>query len=62
MFEIVRNLSRLITLGARLTINMIAGKLLLCVGSAFFGSIVLNGMIFRIGGFCFLMLLLALTG
>ncbi len=50
------------TLGARLTINIIAGKLLLCVGSAFFGSIILNGIVFRVGGLCFLGLLLALTG
>jgi len=57
----VRNLRRFITLGARLTINMIAGKLLLCVGSAFFGAIILNGIVFRVGGFCFLSLLLALT-
>lgn len=62
VFEIVRNLSRFITLGARLTINIIAGKLLLCVGRAFFGSIVLNGIILRVGGLCFVMLLLALTG
>lgn len=58
----VRNLSRFITLGARLTINMIAGKLLLCVGRAFFGAIILNGMVFRVGGLCFLLLLMALTG
>jgi len=62
LFEMVRNLSRLITLGARLTINIIAGKLLLCVGRAFFGTIVLNGIVFSVGGFCFLALLLALTG
>ena len=57
----IRNLSRLITLGARLTINMIAGKLLLCVGRAFFGAIGLNNMLFGLGGICFLLLLLALT-
>lgn len=62
VFEMVRNLSRFITLGARLTINIIAGKLLLCVGSAFFGAIMLNGIIFRVGGLCFLVLLIALTG
>lgn len=62
VFEIVRNLRRFITLGARLTINIIAGKLLLCVGRAFFGSMVLNGIILRVGGICFVMLLLALTG
>nr|YP_006576382.1 ATP synthase F0 subunit 6 [Iridona iridescens]AEV94276.1 ATPase subunit 6 [Iridona iridescens] len=62
VFEMVSNLSRFITLGARLTMNMIAGKLLLCVGSAFFGSMVLNGMILSVGGFCFVLLLLALTG
>lgn len=61
IFEMVRNLSRFITLGARLTINIIAGKLLLCVGSAFFGAIILNGIVLRIGGICFLLLLLALT-
>lgn len=61
LFEIIRNLSRFITLGARLTINIIAGKLLLCVGRAFFGAIILNGIVLRIGGFCFLALLLALT-
>lgn len=61
LFEMVRNLRRFITLGARLTINIIAGKLLLCVGRAFFGAIMLNGIVFRVGGFCFLALLLALT-
>ena len=45
-----------------MTINIIAGKLLLCVGSAFFGSILLGGIIFRVGGICFTLLLLALTG
>jgi len=62
VFEMVRNLSRFITLGARLTMNIIAGKLLLCVGSAFFGSMVLNGIVLSVGGFCFVILLLALTG
>ena len=61
LFEMIRNLSRLVTLGARLTMNIIAGKLLLCVGRAFFGSIILNGIVFRIGGVFFLGLLLALT-
>jgi ATP synthase subunit 6 len=61
VFEMISNLSRLVTLGARLTINIIAGKLLLCVGSAFFGAIGLNGMLFGVGGICFLFLLLALT-
>lgn len=62
VFEIIRNLRRFVTLGARLTINIIAGKLLLCVGRAFFGAIVLNGIIFRVRGLCFLFLLIALTG
>lgn len=62
MFEIIRNLRRFITLGARLTINIIAGKLLLCVGRAFFGAMVLNGMVFRVAGICFVRILLALTG
>lgn len=62
VFEMVRNLSRLVTLGARLTMNMIAGKLLLCVGSVFFGSMVLNGAIISVVGFCFVSILLALTG
>ena len=62
VFEIVSNLSRFITLGARLTINIIAGKLLLCVGSAFFGAILLNGIFFSLGGLCFVSVLLALTG
>lgn len=61
VFEMVRNLSRFITLGARLTINIIAGKLLLCVGRAFFGAIILNGIVFGLGGMCFFLLLLALT-
>nr|QID02640.1 ATP synthase F0 subunit 6 [Scrobicularia plana] len=61
LFEMISNLSRFITLGARLTMNMIAGKLLLCVGSAFFGAMILNGMVLSLGGFCFLALLLALT-
>nr|YP_009431958.1 ATP synthase F0 subunit 6 [Donax variegatus]ATA66407.1 ATP synthase F0 subunit 6 [Donax variegatus] len=61
VFEMISNLSRLITLGARLTMNMIAGKLLLCVGSAFFGAMGLNNMLFGVGGLCFLLLLLALT-
>nr|YP_009431932.1 ATP synthase F0 subunit 6 [Donax semistriatus]ATA66381.1 ATP synthase F0 subunit 6 [Donax semistriatus] len=61
VFEMISNLSRLITLGARLTMNMIAGKLLLCVGSAFFGAMGLNNMLFGLGGICFLLLLLALT-
>ena len=55
-------MSRFITLGARLTMNIIAGKLLLCVGRAFFGSMVLNGIIYSVGGLCFVLLLLALTG
>nr|AJC10795.1 ATP synthase F0 subunit 6 [Macoma balthica]AJC10808.1 ATP synthase F0 subunit 6 [Macoma balthica]AJC10821.1 ATP synthase F0 subunit 6 [Macoma balthica]AJC10834.1 ATP synthase F0 subunit 6 [Macoma balthica] len=62
VFEMISNLSRFVTLGARLTMNMIAGKLLLCVGSAFFGAMVLNGMIFSVSGLCFLFLLMALTG
>lgn len=61
LFEIIRNLRRFITLGARLTMNIIAGKLLLCVGRAFFGAMLLNGMVFSLGGVCFLSLLLALT-
>ena len=62
IFEIISNIRRLVTLGARLTINMIAGKLLLCVGSAFFGSMILTGIIFSVGGLSFTLLLLALTG
>jgi F-type H+-transporting ATPase subunit a len=62
VFEMISNLSRLVTLGARLTMNIIAGKLLLCVGRAFFGSILLSGIVFSIGGLCFFLLLLALTG
>nr|AQZ26094.1 ATP synthase subunit 6 [Semelidae sp. STW-2017] len=61
LFEMISNLSRFITLGARLTMNMIAGKLLLCVGSAFFGAMLLNGMVFSLAGISFLSLLLALT-
>nr|YP_006576442.1 ATP synthase F0 subunit 6 [Solecurtus divaricatus]AEV94336.1 ATPase subunit 6 [Solecurtus divaricatus] len=62
LFEMVSNLSRLITLGARLTMNMIAGKLLLCVGSAFWGAMAVNGSALGLGGICFLLLILALTG
>nr|YP_009642906.1 ATP synthase F0 subunit 6 [Gari elongata]QCQ20470.1 ATPase subunit 6 [Gari elongata] len=62
LFEMISNLSRFVTLGARLTMNMIAGKLLLCVGSAFYGAMLLNGMAYGVGGICFLLLLLALTG
>nr|YP_010447199.1 ATP synthase F0 subunit 6 [Donax dysoni]UTM92207.1 ATP synthase F0 subunit 6 [Donax dysoni] len=62
VFEMISNLSRIVTLGARLTMNMIAGKLLLCVGSAFFGAMIINNMVFSVGGICFLLILLALTG
>nr|YP_006576418.1 ATP synthase F0 subunit 6 [Semele scabra]AEV94312.1 ATPase subunit 6 [Semele scabra] len=62
VFEMISNLSRLVTLGARLTMNMIAGKLLLCVGSAFFGVMVVSGAGISVGGLCFFLLLLALTG
>nr|QNV49112.1 ATP synthase F0 subunit 6 [Gari togata] len=52
VFEVVSVLSRLVTLGGRLTMNIIAGKLLTGIGSAFFGALFVGGSVFSPTFFC----------
>nr|QID02653.1 ATP synthase F0 subunit 6 [Scrobicularia plana] len=62
VFEVLSILSRSLTLGARLTMNMIAGKLILCIGSSFLGSAMVSGVILSPMGFVFLAAMLVLAG
>jgi len=50
LFELVSVFSRLLTLGARLTMNAIAGKLLVCIGRRFLRIMLVSGQILRLRG------------
>lgn len=60
-FELVRVLRRSLTLGARLTMNMVAGKLILCIGARFLGSAIVRGRLLSFAGLTFIVRMLVLA-
>nr|QID02681.1 ATP synthase F0 subunit 6 [Macoma balthica] len=61
LFETISIFCRSITLGARLTMNVIAGKLLICIGLSFLSPLLLTGGVLSVSGLFLLVMMFVLV-